>query len=302
MDQRSTIIAVDNLNGVKVLGRMIRVDHVHQYKLPKDLEKLDQDKRKLFEEGCAPKEINAVVSETSDEEEVVVKKEKKKHKKKKRRYSSSSQTYSSESEEEVRSKERNQRIGDIGEQGKGGDSGWERSNKRARDHIGTQEQSLEDRLRAMANYVKQGGGGSQGVTNRVTAKDMFEKEEIIGASIKKRSMSRERKSGNSRENNERRTQRRERSSSRQKGGDSEDKMYRESASGERQTKRRHSRDIGRGVGGKKERSMSSDTKGRSRTARSISQESRGRRDRSRPADRRRSGDRRRTKSSSSSSI
>ena len=34
-DQRSTILAVDNLNGFKLLGRLIRVDHIHQYKLPK---------------------------------------------------------------------------------------------------------------------------------------------------------------------------------------------------------------------------------------------------------------------------
>merc|ERR1719323_1839328 len=102
MDQRSTILAVDNLNAQKVLGRQIRVDHVHQYKLPKDLEKLDQDKRKLFEEGCAPKELTPSESEESEEEEeqvvVKVKKEKKKKKdkkhkkKKKKRYSSDSQS------------------------------------------------------------------------------------------------------------------------------------------------------------------------------------------------------------------
>ena len=34
-DQRSTILAVDNLNGMKLLGRLVRVDHVHTYKLPK---------------------------------------------------------------------------------------------------------------------------------------------------------------------------------------------------------------------------------------------------------------------------
>ena len=98
MDQRSTVLAVDNLNAVKVLGRIIRVDHIHQYKLPKDLEKLDADKRKLFEEGCAPKEISP--SEESEESEdeappVKVKKEKKKkkekkNKKKRRRRSSDS--------------------------------------------------------------------------------------------------------------------------------------------------------------------------------------------------------------------
>lgn len=87
MDQRSTVLAVDNLNGVKVLHQLIRVDHVHNYKLPKDLEKLDQDKKKLFMEGCAPKMISG--SEPSSEEEVIeapsvkVKKEKKKKKEKK---------------------------------------------------------------------------------------------------------------------------------------------------------------------------------------------------------------------------
>ena len=88
MDQRSTILAVDNLNGVKVLGRIIRVDHIHQYKLPKDLEKLDQDKRKLFEEGCAPKELSPSESEEEEEEDQLLeftkpKKPKKVKKKKK---------------------------------------------------------------------------------------------------------------------------------------------------------------------------------------------------------------------------
>ncbi|KAJ2662543.1 RNA-binding protein Cwf29 [Coemansia sp. RSA 1200] len=34
-DQRSTILAVDNLNGTKVLGRTLRVDHVKNYRQPK---------------------------------------------------------------------------------------------------------------------------------------------------------------------------------------------------------------------------------------------------------------------------
>eukprot|EP00727_Mastigamoeba_balamuthi_P003715 m51a1_g13340 putative rna-binding motif x-linked 2 (324) ;mRNA; f:965-2372 len=34
-DQRSTVLAVDNFNGIKVLGRVLRVDHVRQYKKPK---------------------------------------------------------------------------------------------------------------------------------------------------------------------------------------------------------------------------------------------------------------------------
>lgn len=34
-DQRSTILAVDNLNGAKVLERTLRVDHVKNYKPPR---------------------------------------------------------------------------------------------------------------------------------------------------------------------------------------------------------------------------------------------------------------------------
>ena len=40
-DQRSTILAVDNLNGANLCGRIVRVDHVEQYKIP----------REYFEEG-----------------------------------------------------------------------------------------------------------------------------------------------------------------------------------------------------------------------------------------------------------
>ncbi|KAK0086338.1 hypothetical protein PV325_003345 [Microctonus aethiopoides] len=52
-DQRSTILAVDNLNGIKILGRTIRVDHVSDYKVPKDSKKIDDVTRKLRLEGCA---------------------------------------------------------------------------------------------------------------------------------------------------------------------------------------------------------------------------------------------------------
>ncbi|GAA6007240.1 hypothetical protein JCM10207_001556 [Rhodosporidiobolus poonsookiae] len=45
MDQRSTVLAVDNLNGAQVLGRTLRVDHVLDYK---QLEK-DQETGKMKE-------------------------------------------------------------------------------------------------------------------------------------------------------------------------------------------------------------------------------------------------------------
>lgn len=44
-DQRSTILAVDNLNGASVLGRTLRVDHVLNYK---QLER-DQETGKMKE-------------------------------------------------------------------------------------------------------------------------------------------------------------------------------------------------------------------------------------------------------------
>ncbi|XP_062867110.1 RNA-binding motif protein, X-linked 2 isoform X2 [Trichomycterus rosablanca] len=54
-DQRSTILAVDNFNGMKIKGRTLRVDHVANYRPPKDSDDIDDITKKLREEGCAPK-------------------------------------------------------------------------------------------------------------------------------------------------------------------------------------------------------------------------------------------------------
>ena len=48
-DQRSTILAVDNLNGIKIGGKFILVDHVEEYKLPKEFEQSD-DEEKNYDE------------------------------------------------------------------------------------------------------------------------------------------------------------------------------------------------------------------------------------------------------------
>lgn len=42
-DQRSTVLAVDNFNGAKLLGRVIRVDHVSHYKVPKHLKEKEEE-------------------------------------------------------------------------------------------------------------------------------------------------------------------------------------------------------------------------------------------------------------------
>lgn len=56
-NQKSTILAVDNANGIKLCGRVLRVDHCENYKIPKNLDKLDPETRDLIEKGCAPEPI-----------------------------------------------------------------------------------------------------------------------------------------------------------------------------------------------------------------------------------------------------
>lgn len=84
-DQRSTILAVDNLNGIKIKGRTIRVDHVANYRPPKDNEDIDDITKHLREEGCAPKVPLPSSSESEEEYAVPVKKPKKDKKEKKQK-------------------------------------------------------------------------------------------------------------------------------------------------------------------------------------------------------------------------
>ncbi|XP_067903696.1 RNA-binding motif protein, X-linked 2 isoform X2 [Heterodontus francisci] len=87
-DQRSTILAVDNFNGIKIKGRTIRVDHVANYRPPKDGDDIDAVTKTLREEGCAPRAPPpAPVSSDSSEDvnEVSAKKRKKEKKKKKKK-------------------------------------------------------------------------------------------------------------------------------------------------------------------------------------------------------------------------
>ncbi|CAG0914140.1 unnamed protein product [Notodromas monacha] len=53
-DQRSTVLAVDNFNTIKICGRTIRVDHVADYKAP-DTDKIeDEEVKDIVMRGCAP--------------------------------------------------------------------------------------------------------------------------------------------------------------------------------------------------------------------------------------------------------
>ncbi|XP_017858346.1 PREDICTED: RNA-binding motif protein, X-linked 2 [Drosophila arizonae] len=85
-DQRSTVLAVDNLNGIKIIDRTLRVDHVADYKPPKDNEKLDEETLRLYMEGCAPKPVikpNPAAREPQSDLKLsdVIKQEKQKRKK-----------------------------------------------------------------------------------------------------------------------------------------------------------------------------------------------------------------------------
>ncbi|KAJ3736211.1 hypothetical protein DFJ43DRAFT_1129802 [Lentinula guzmanii] len=69
-DQRSTVLAVDNLNGANVLGRTLRVDHVRDYKQPRtkgeDGEWIEAEEQSL---NARPEMIidDKPVSESSEE-------------------------------------------------------------------------------------------------------------------------------------------------------------------------------------------------------------------------------------------
>ncbi len=50
-DQRSTILAVDNLNGIKIGGKLILVDHVEEYRLPEEFEQSESEEENNYLEN-----------------------------------------------------------------------------------------------------------------------------------------------------------------------------------------------------------------------------------------------------------
>ena len=56
-DQRSTILAVDNLNGIKIGGKLILVDHVEEYRLPKEFEQSESEEENNYLENKFEKRI-----------------------------------------------------------------------------------------------------------------------------------------------------------------------------------------------------------------------------------------------------
>ncbi|XP_053504513.1 RNA-binding motif protein, X-linked 2 [Ictalurus furcatus] len=101
-DQRSTVLAVDNFNGIKIKGRTLRVDHVSNYRPPKDSEDIDDVTKRLREEGCAPKTRFSSGSESEDEGLSPVKKAKKDKKEKKKKKKREKKEKKKEAREERR--------------------------------------------------------------------------------------------------------------------------------------------------------------------------------------------------------
>ncbi|XP_047619880.1 RNA-binding motif protein, X-linked 2 [Phacochoerus africanus] len=84
-DQRSTVLAVDNFNGIKIKGRTIRVDHVSNYRAPKDSEETDDVTKELQERGCGAHTPSQSSSESSEDDKPTKKHKKDKKEKKKRK-------------------------------------------------------------------------------------------------------------------------------------------------------------------------------------------------------------------------
>ncbi len=98
-DQRSTILAVDNFNGIKLLNRVIRVDHVEQYKVPKEFDDITPEMKQLYNEGCAPKAVSL-----EDKTRSEIKSESSQH-----RHSSSASSSSSKEKKRKKEKKRSHR-------------------------------------------------------------------------------------------------------------------------------------------------------------------------------------------------
>ncbi|KAK0415915.1 hypothetical protein QR680_012190 [Steinernema hermaphroditum] len=84
-DQSSTVLAVVNLNGISLVRRLLRVDHVEEYKVPKYREDVNEETLKLSTEGCAPKPIDVKPTrQKSEKKESTSQKAKKDRKKEKK--------------------------------------------------------------------------------------------------------------------------------------------------------------------------------------------------------------------------
>lgn len=178
-DQRSTILAVDNFNGTKLLGRTLRCDHVENYRLPKHIREREEEELKnngstsvsigpghayknmklendftindgidLWRKEQGPKKDE----KTQEEEEK--KKDKKKHKKRKK--------HKKDSDEERKSHKRDR---DEEEYSDEVDSRRKR-NRRENDHYSSDDSRKKRHRSEHSRYVER--SGTQSTSNRGT--------------------------------------------------------------------------------------------------------------------------------------
>ncbi|XP_039939659.2 RNA-binding motif protein, X-linked 2, partial [Hirundo rustica] len=159
-DQRSTILAVDNFNGIKIKGRVIRVDHVANYRPPKESEDWDDVTRALHAKGCGVKTPPHTSSDSqSEDEDVPVKKQKEKKRSRAECSKSSPQAGKRVSTEEPHPRIKKEKEDPGYERYAGGSSNRNAGSRTQRDEEQRQHQRHSDR-RGDKNCHEQRGQSS----------------------------------------------------------------------------------------------------------------------------------------------
>lgn len=159
-DQRSTVLAVDNLNGFVLLGRTIRVDHVKDYKMPGAKNREEEGELVGPSRNAAPAllEGSAASSDEDDEDQeqldvadpmaAYIAASKKEKKLKEGR---------EDKEERRRRKEERKRKREERERRRGDDSGSKkrRSEERGSEHRAGDKERIRERTSRDASYDRE---------------------------------------------------------------------------------------------------------------------------------------------------
>ncbi|KAL3943222.1 MAG: hypothetical protein SGBAC_002712 [Bacillariaceae sp.] len=176
-DARSCILAVDNLVGIKLCGRSLRVDHMEKYRLPKKLLEQEEakDKAKNFGAGHAYKDVelankysmhqgqdlfspdtaNGNDDDDDDEKEDKLEKKRRKEEKKQRKEEDKVARRRKKEEHRIRKEEERRKYrakryrddGDNNSSSSGGDGGRDKGERRKDRKRKHRREDLEDRHR-----------------------------------------------------------------------------------------------------------------------------------------------------------
>lgn len=143
-DQRSTVLAVDNLNGFSLLGRTLRVDHVRDYKMPRrrneegEVQEVEEPSRNAAPQMLSDGNDELAVAEEMDLEDPMaayITKSKRKHSREER------EEHERRKEERRRRREEKERKRGVSE----GRSGSRGRDERAHRHRQEEEDRQGDR-------------------------------------------------------------------------------------------------------------------------------------------------------------